>query len=150
MPLLRAVAQSVRCGRPSSVCLAQVVEELLQQCRKDSVAWVDEARYGDGWTPLMCCVVGGRVSLAATLLDAARPRTLDLLLARNRHGQTALHLAAYRGAADMIKVLLQHQGRAAARERDASGLTPAQVARKHCHKVAEALLTRRSYGSVVA
>lgn len=128
----------------------QVVEVLLQRSREDGVAWVDKARYGDGWTPLMCCVVSDRVGLAATLLDAAYPHAHDLLLARNRHGQTALHLAAYRGAADMIKLLLRHQGRAAVRERDAAGLTPAQVARKHCHKVAEALLTRRTYGGVAA
>lgn len=128
----------------------QVVEALLQRCRDEGVAWVDKARYGDGWTPLMCCVVGDRVGLAAMLLDAAAPRAHELLLARNRHGQTALHLAAYRGAADMIKLLVARQGRDAVRERDAAGLTPAQVARKHCHKVAEALLTRRSYGGIAA
>lgn len=125
--------------------MVQVVEELLRRCQQDGVAWVDKARYGDGWTPLMCCVVGGRVTLAAALLRAAQPRAHDLLLARNRHGQTALHLAAYRGAADMIKLLLRYQGRSAVRERDAAGLTPAQVARKHSHSVAEALLTRRHY-----
>lgn len=114
--------------------------------------WEDPARYGDSWTPLMCCVVGNRVALAETLLAAAGPRLPTLLNARNRHGQTALHLAAYRGASDMIKLLMrvgEERGADGAvrggfvKARDAAGLTPAEVARKHSQCAAEALLLRR-------
>lgn len=126
----------------------QVVGLLLERCAAEGVAWEEPERYGDAWTPLMCCVVGDRVALAETLLRAAGPRTPALLRARNRHGQTALHLAAYRGASDMIKLLMRYGAQAGGgdgvvRARDASGLTPLQVARKHSQRAAEALLVRR-------
>jgi ankyrin repeat protein len=130
----------------------QLVQMLLEKCQADGVAWEDPALYGDSWTPLMCCVVGNRVSLAETLLAAAGPRMPALLRARNRHGQTALHLAAYRGASDMIKLLMRFseelgadegKGGGVVRARDAAGLTPAQVAHKHSQCAAEALLLRR-------
>jgi uncharacterized protein len=125
---------------------AQVVELLLERCAAEGVAWEEPERYGDAWTPLMCCVVGGRVALAERLLSAAGPRAGALLRARNRHGQTALHLAAHRGASDMIQLLMAHGADGATgvwRARDASGLTPLQVARKHSQRAAEALLVRR-------
>lgn len=130
----------------------QLVKLLLERCQIDGVAWEDPARYGDSWTPLMCCVVGNRVALAETLLAAAGPRMPSLLRARNRHGQNALHLAAYRGASDMIKLLMRvgeelgsegGKGGGVVRARDTAGLTPAQVARKHSQCAAEALLLRR-------
>jgi hypothetical protein len=133
----------------------QLVKLLLEKCQADGVVWEDPSRYGDSWTPLMCCVVGNRVQLAETLLTAAGPRMPSLISARNWHGQTALHLAAYRGASDMIKLLMRvgeelggdfSKGGGVVRARDAAGLTPAQVARKHSQCAAEALLLRRIGG----
>lgn len=128
--------------------LMQVVRILLERCQTEGVAWEDPSRYGDSWTPLMCCVVGNRVALAETLLGAAGPRMPALLRARNRHGSTALHLAAYRGASDMIKLFMRvgegDGGKGGVfRARDANGLTPAQVARKHSQNAAEELLLHR-------
>lgn len=120
----------------------QVVDVLLKYCSRHCIRWTDERRYGDGWTPLMSAVVAGHVAVASSLLTAAGRHAPELVAARNKYGSTALHLAAYRGSVPLITLLLQHHGRPAASWRDSQGLTPAQIARKHSHKTAEALLSR--------
>ena len=91
----------------------------------------------------MSAVVAGHHNIAAVLLQAAGEHVAALVSAQNKYGSTALHLAAYRGSLPTIRLLLQHQSKAAVVWRDAQGLTPAQIARKHSHRAAEVLLTRR-------
>jgi Ankyrin repeats (many copies) len=125
------------------VAAAQVVELLLQHCSKHGIRWTDVRRYGDGWTPLMSAIVADHLPVAQRLLDAAGSRAAELIEARNKYGSTAVHLAAYRGSVPLITLLLKHRVRSAAGWKDSQGLTPVQIARKHSHKPAEALLARQ-------
>ena len=123
----------------------QVVSVLLEHCRLYNMQWTDVSLYGDGWTPLMSAIVAGHVTLAQRLLEAAGDKAPQLIAARNKYGSTALHLAAYRGSVPIIGYLLAHKAvrPAAAAWKDSQGYTPVQIARKHSHKTAEALLTRQ-------
>lgn len=87
-----------------------------------------------GWTPLMRAVSGGYIDAVDALLACGR---IDLQ-AREESGATALHIAAGRGYADIIKRLLE--AGAEVRAADGQGRTPADVARLLGHHEAEALL----------
>lgn len=91
----------------------------------------------------MSAVVAGHHNIARLLLHAAGEQVAGLVAAQNKYKSTALHLAAYRGSLPTIRLLLQYQSKGAVGSRDAQGLTPAQIARKHSHRAAEMLLTRR-------
>jgi hypothetical protein len=86
-----------------------VLNVLLAHCRHTRVDWQRAGVYGDGWTPLMAAVVANRVDIVRMLLAAAvleeeergghreESRSTPLVLAKNRFGQTALHIGARRG-----------------------------------------------------
>jgi ankyrin repeat protein len=122
----------------------QVLRVLLQHCKRHGMLWTKGELYGDGWTPLMSATVAGHASLVKLLLTLAGDRVRELAAAQNKYGSTALHLAAYRGSVPMIKLLLRHHIQSLLTWRDARGFTPAQIARKHSHFAAEALLARKS------
>jgi len=87
-----------------------------------------------GWTPLMRAVSGGYLDAVDALLACGR---IDLQ-AREESGATALHIAAGRGYANIVRRLLE--AGAEARAADGEGRTPADVARLLGHHEAEALL----------
>ena len=87
-----------------------------------------------GWTPLMRAVSGGYIDAVDALLACGR---IDLQ-AREESGATALHIAAGRGYADIVRRLLK--AGAERRAADGEGRTPADVARLLGHSEAEALL----------
>ena len=140
MPVCRT---TVRCGI-IRLFVMQVVEELLQTCIRNNADWTDVRLYGDGWTPLMSAIIAGHLPVVRRLLEAAGPRSAALVATRNKYGSTALHLAAYRGSVPIITLLLQLKAKPSGGWRDSQGLTPVQIARKHSHKTAEALLARQA------
>ena len=115
---------------------------LLQHCQRQGTDWTDVSLYGDGWTPLMSAVVAGHGTIVAALLSAASAQAPKLVSAQNKYGSTALHLAAYRGSLAIIRQLLECHARQVVSVRDSQGLTPVQIARKHSHQTAAALLAR--------
>ena len=117
---------------------------LLAHCEQHDMRWTETRLYGDGWTPLMSAVVAGHLAIARRLLAAAAGAAPQLVASANKYGSTALHLAAYRGSVPLITLLMQHEERRGAGVKDGLGLTPAQIARKHSHKTAEALLSRKA------
>jgi ankyrin repeat protein len=112
--------------------------------------WTKGELYGDGWTPLMSATVAGHARLVKLLLSHAGEHVGELVRAQNKYASTALHLAAYRGSVPMIKLLLRHHIQSVLTWRDAQGFTPAQVARKHSHSAAEALLACSKPAAVMA
>lgn len=66
--------------------------------------------YGDGWTPLMACSVAGHRDIALVLLRRAGQGARGLVLAANRYGLTAGHIAARRGDLDLLLLLLTAAG----------------------------------------
>jgi hypothetical protein len=101
---------------------------MLRACGASACAQ-DPELYGDGWTPLMAACVGGRVSIAATLLARAGPAAARLVHAANRYGLTAAHIAARRGSQPLLRALLEAGGGSIARVR--GGPLHAQSARMH-------------------
>lgn len=90
-----------------------------------------------GWTPLMRAVYENRFRVVVTLLGSP---ALDLH-ARNDAGATALHLAAFRGSADIVEALVSHGS--ALDAVDGTGRTPAEAA-VHGGHLAVAEWLRRS------
>ena len=119
-----------------------IVRLLLAHCAAHGVPWQDSRLYGDGWTPLMAAVLHGSVAVVETLLDAADDPAA-FAGARNRYGQTALHIAA-RGTKkdDSGEAILRKLLEAGADPgvKDAYGLTAARVAKKQRNRRAAALL----------
>jgi ankyrin repeat protein len=87
-----------------------------------------------GWTPLMRAVSSGYLDAVEVLLGSGRAE----LEAREESGATALHIAAGRGFASIVRRLLE--AGAEPLSSDGEGRTPAEVARMLGHKEAEALL----------
>lgn len=75
-----------------------------------------------GWTPLMRAVYENRFRVVLTLLSSP---ALDLH-ARNDAGATALHLAAFRGSADIVEALVSRGS--ALDAIDGTGRTPVEAA----------------------
>ena len=90
-----------------------------------------------GWTPLMRAVYESRFRVVVTLLSSP---VLDLN-ARNDAGATALHLAAFRGSADIVEALVSHGS--ALDAIDGRGRTPVEAAVQGGH-LAVAEWLRRS------
>ena len=110
-----------------------VVRSLLEASAAHGVDWARRGAYADGWTPLHAAAVGDRVTIAAALLQAAgetwgADASRSLADERNRHGQTAAHVAARRGSLGMLRVLVG--AGADLSVRDNMGRTPANVARR--------------------
>jgi ankyrin repeat protein len=112
-----------------------VVRELVHGFAERDVAW-HKLCYVDGWTPLMAACLANHTAVARWLLAAAgtQQAALELIRAPNRYGQSVLHIAARKGSLQLLQLLLRGGGaRAALTEVDDGGLTPMDVAKKHCH-----------------
>ncbi len=90
-----------------------------------------------GWTPLMRAVSSGYLQAVDAILASGRAD----LQAREESGATALHIAAGRGYAPIVRRLLEAGAEPGAA--DGEGRTPADVARLQGHGEAEALLRPR-------
>lgn len=76
-----------------------------------------EARYSDGFTPLMAAIEHGHLGVAELLLDSGA--NVD---ARNNEGETALHCAVRTENPGAVQLLLSYGAKPTAR--DQSGATP--------------------------
>lgn len=121
-----------------------VVVHLLRHCEVNRIPWQDTGLYGDRWNPLMAAAVADRYDVACCLLDAGGAAAACLVNAQNRYGQTAVHIAARKGSAAMLKLLMQRGGAALISAADTSGETPVHIALRHKHAVAVALF--RQFG----
>lgn len=74
---------------------ARVVDVILACCAFRGIDWTQSEVYRDGWTPLMAAATADRVDVAKCLIAAA-PSASELTNAKNRYGQTAMHIAAYK------------------------------------------------------
>ena len=92
-----------------------------------------------GWTPLMRAVSSGYLRAVDAILASGRAD----LQAREESGATALHIAAGRGYAPIVRRLLEAGAEPGAA--DGEGRTPADVARLQGHGEAEALLRSRGH-----
>ncbi len=92
-----------------------------------------------GWTPLMRAAFEKRSSVVSALLGSPG---LDLD-ARNEVGATALHLAAFRGSADIVEALMSHGS--APNAVDDEGRTPAEAAVQGGHHALAARLASLSH-----
>ncbi|GLC60409.1 hypothetical protein PLESTB_001609200 [Pleodorina starrii] len=110
------------------------VKALLGCCKARGIAWQDPEMYGDAWTPLHAAAVANRADVAAYLLQAAGASGAgELVLAPNKYGQSVLHVAARKGSAQLLRLLLSAGGAAVVGSRDGSGDTPVDVAKKNRH-----------------
>ncbi|CAD7698100.1 unnamed protein product [Ostreobium quekettii] len=112
---------------------AEVVDLLLSYFECHGIDWIDSRSYGDGWTPLQAAAVADRCSVARCLLLAAAHRGEAMCCMTNKHGQTALHVAARRGCMPMVKALCQVGGGALVVKKDQFKRTAVDVAYKHSH-----------------
>ena len=85
-----------------------------------------------GRTPLREAAAHGFVKIVQTILDKIDPKDKDTInKADIIKGRTALHCAAFRGRAEMVKLLLQHGADATLRDgKDTTGKTALQL----CHE----------------
>lgn len=83
--------------------------------------------YHDGWTPLHAAAIAKSPELVSLLLTCGFDAR-----ARNRHLQTAAHVAARMGCAECLRVLVSSTGRAALADRDEHGSTVLSVVKTHC------------------
>jgi hypothetical protein len=67
----------------------------------------------------------------AKLLQAAGPEAEALVAAANRYGQTAVHIAARKGSAGLLRSLVDAGGAASLASADCEGTTAAEIARRH-------------------
>ena len=134
-----------------------LLELLLEAAGARGLDWTDPAIYGDGWTVLMAAVVGNHTGLVLELLarvagdpgDAGGAGGMGsaLLRARNRYGQTALHIAARRNNLGIVRALID--AGADPHIRDAYSETAIKVAKRSGCREAHAMLagvTLRSGG----
>ena len=105
--------------------------QVLLQAATDRRTPQGELSTHDGWLPCHAAAVAGRPHMLAL---CASHGDLD---APNRFGQTALHIVARKGSADLAYILIA--AGAAVGVRDGRGAAPADVAAKHGH----AALARR-------
>jgi ankyrin repeat protein len=80
----------------------------------------------DGWTPLMQASSQGRLEVVRVLLG--HPSAKATINHRNRHGETALVLASYRGRGGVARALLE--GGADPTIASNNGVTPTAVAKR--------------------
>ncbi|KAG2423070.1 hypothetical protein HXX76_015586 [Chlamydomonas incerta] len=118
------------------------VQALLRTCTARGIEWMDPELYGDSWTPLHAAAVAGREDVAACLLQAAGTSGSELVVAPNKYGQSVVHIAARKGSAQLLRLLLSAGGVEAVVRRDGSGDTPVDVARKNRHTAALAEFRR--------
>ena len=118
-----------------------VVHALIEHCDLHDIDWTDPDHYGDGWTSIHAAAVSGRVGIAAQLVSAAKNRVRKMLQAKNRYGQTSLHVAARKGSPDLLRVLLQNADKSILNIVDADGRTAADVAKKNGNSGAWKVLT---------
>ena len=64
-------------------------------------------------------------------LQAAGPEAEALVAAANRYGQTAVHIAARKGSAGLLRSLVTAGGAASLATADCEGITAAEIARRH-------------------
>lgn len=112
------------------------VTALLRHFESRNITWLDANLYGDNWTPLMAAAVANRHDVAALLLQAARAEACLLVKHVNKYGQGPLHLAARKGSAKLLRLLLEVGGRTAVSVADTSGETPIDVAKRNRHVLA--------------
>ena len=72
----------------------------------------------NGWSPLMYCAMYNQVDCARAILSDSRA----LLDQRNEDGETALHIAARKGYAEIVRIILQ--GKPNVNVRDSDGYSP--------------------------
>ncbi|KAG2434306.1 hypothetical protein HYH02_012328 [Chlamydomonas schloesseri] len=118
------------------------VQALLRTCTSRGIQWMDPELYGDSWTPLHAAAVAGREDVAACLLQAAGAAGSELVVAPNKYGQSVVHIAARKGSAQLLRLLLSAGGVEAVVRRDGSGDTPVDVAKKNRHTAALAEFRR--------
>lgn len=115
----------------------RVVADLLAQGADPNVADIY------GWTPLMRAIDLDRPGVVRVLLASPRTR-LDV---RNDSGHTALHYAAARGAARLVRFLIERGADVGVRDR--GGRTPAAVARMQGHRAVAEMITKSAGRGVV-
>ena len=91
-------------------------------------------------TPLMAAVVGGHTKLAEKLLMLADTNMSKLVNARNRYGQSVLHIAARKDYLSLLNVFLSCG--ADPRMRDGNNDYPHRIAKLHGHKASFRTLLR--------
>mmetsp|Transcript_6690 Transcript_6690/g.17008 ORF Transcript_6690/g.17008 Transcript_6690/m.17008 type:complete len:551 (-) Transcript_6690:1213-2865(-) len=110
---------------------ASVVEVVLSACRCRGLHWESPEFYGDGWTCLMASVVGGHSALTEMLLKQSGMEAAKLANAKNRYGQTALHIAARKGCLYLLTLLLSYGADTGIR--DANKNTAYRIAKLNGH-----------------
>ncbi|KAG2494438.1 hypothetical protein HYH03_007490 [Edaphochlamys debaryana] len=125
------------------------VQALLERCTAAGIAWQDVSLYGDAWTPLHAAAVANRADVAACLLQAAgASRAGELVMQANKYGQSVLHIAARKGTAELLTMLLRAGPKGvAAGARDANGDTPVDIAVKNRHAAALAEFKRMGHAA---
>lgn len=122
----------------------KVVDVIVSFCEFYNLDWMSSEVNKDGWTPLMAAAVADRCNVARCLIYAASSSASKLACMKNRYGQTALHVAAYRsvqtlqqinylltnrGCAEMVDLLLSVGGSQLESEVDSYGRSALSIAR---------------------
>jgi ankyrin repeat protein len=126
-----------------------VVKVLLDYCRKCDIRWENGELYGDGWTPLHAAIIGNHLKVAVQLLEAASEgcskveNMKALVYAKNRYGQTCLHIAARKSSFEAVNTLLRAGGPALVLRVDSDGRTAIDVAKQNSNYAALRALQQR-------
>lgn len=122
----------------------KVLNALIHHCHDVGIDWTDPVHYGDGWTPIHAAAVSGRTSIASQLILEAGNRASTMIRAKNRYGQTSLHVAARKGSPELIRLLVSHADAETLSMVDADGRTAADVARRNGNSGAWMVLTGKN------